>query len=79
MALQVVFNQRVGLYFSILPYSGAQTEALWTIMVLAVDVGVAKTISFSYTIVLFTCPTRVGFRPTVLDSSFCISIKFYEG
>ena len=38
-------------------------------------VGVAKTINFSYTITLYTCLIYVGFRPTVLGSSFCITIK----
>ena len=76
MALQVVLNKRVTLYFSILSYSGAQIEAFWTVMVFTVAVGVAKTINFSYTITLSTYPISVGFKPTVLGSSFCITIEF---
>ena len=36
----------------------------------------ATTINFSHTITLSTCQIYVGFRPTVLGSSFCITIKF---
>ena len=41
-------------------------------MVFTVAVGVAKTINFSYTFTLSTCPIYGGFRPNVLDSSFLI-------
>ena len=51
-------------------------EALRTVTLFTVADGVAKTINFSYTIILSTCPICVGFRPTVLASSFCIIIKF---
>ena len=51
--------------------SGAKIEALQTVMTFTVAVGVAKTINFSYTITLSTCSTYVGFRPTILRSSFC--------
>ena len=44
-------------------------------MVFTVAVGVAKTINFSYTITLSTCPIHVGFKPTVVGSSFCITIN----
>ena len=73
----MMFNQRVALHFSILlPYSGAQTEALRTVMIFTAAVGVAKTINFSYTNTLSTCPIYVGFRPTALGSSFCITNTF---
>ena len=45
-------------------------------LVFAIAVGVAKTINFSYIITQSTCPIYMGFRPTVLASSFCITIKF---
>ena len=41
-------------------------------MIFTVVVGVAKSINFSHTITLSTCPIYVGFRPTVFGSSFCI-------
>ena len=55
-------------------HRGAQIEALRTVIVFTVVVGVAKTINFSYTLTLSTCPIYVGPRPTVLGSSFCITI-----
>ena len=47
-------------------------------MVFTIAVGIGKTINFSYTIrpALSTCPFYMGFRPTVLGSSFCITTKF---
>ena len=47
-------------------------------MVFTVAVGVAKSINFSYTITLSTCPIYVGYRSTVLGFSFCITIKFLK-
>ena len=38
----------MALYFSVLLYSGAQMEALRTVMVFTVAVGFAKTINFNY-------------------------------
>ena len=49
-------------------FIAALKEALRTVMVFIAAVGVAKTINFSYTITLSTCPIYVGFRPTVLAS-----------
>ena len=48
------------------------------VMAFTAAVGVAKTINFSYTIThtQSTCSIYMGFRPTVLVSSFCITIKF---
>ena len=66
----------MAVYFSILPHSGAQIEAVRMVMVFTVAVGVAKTINFSYTITLSACPIYVDFRPMVLGSSFCITVKF---
>ena len=48
------------------------------VMAFTAAVGAAKTINFSYTIThtQSTCSIYVGLRPTVLVSSFCITIKF---
>ena len=51
-------------------------EALRTVIVFTVAVGIAKTVNLSYTITLCTSPIYVGFRPTVLGSSLSITIKF---
>ena len=61
--------------FQSFSFSGALMEALRTVMVFTVAVGVAKTINFSYTITLSTSSIRVGLRPTVLSSSFCTTIN----
>ena len=47
-------------------------------MIFTVAVGVARTINFSYTNTLSTCPIYVGFKPTVLNSSFCITMKIID-
>ena len=51
----------MALYFSVLLYSGAQMEALRTVMVFTVAVGFAKTINFSYTNPVHVCILS-GFR-----------------
>ena len=51
----------MALYFSVLLYSGAQMEALRTVMVFTVAVGFAKTVNFSYTNPVHVC-TLFGFR-----------------
>ena len=53
------------LFFNPSPYSAAQIEALRTVMVFTVAVGVVKAINFNYTITLSTCSIYAGFRPTV--------------
>ena len=64
------------LFFNPSPTVAPKIEALQTVIVFTVAVGVAKTINFSYSITLSTCPIYVGFRSTVLVYSFCITIKF---
>ena len=67
----------MALYFSVLLYSGAQMEALRTVMVFTVAVGFAKSINFSSQ-TLFTCALYLGFGLMVFGSSFCITIKFND-
>ena len=80
MALQVVFNQRVALYFSILflySDSGAQIEALRTVMAFAVAaVEVAKTINFSYTIPCTRVQIMWAVDPLFLVLVFASQLNF---